>query len=203
MTQASTSFREVAWAALSQLDYPIETERLSMRPFTWDDFDSSWEIIRHEEVTRYLLRAYPSKDAFRAFFAERKLGKASIVDGNEGINLGVFLRSTGDLVGDVTFWVRSREHRNAEIGWMFHPEHQGKGYAREASEIVMAILFDDWGMHRVEGRLDARNDRSARLLERLGMRREAHFVRNEFIQGEWTDELVYAILEEEWREQRA
>ena len=54
-------------------------------------------------------------------------------------------------------------------------------------------------MHRVVGRLDARNGPSARVLERLGMRREAHFVSNEYVKGEWTDEVVYALLEDEWR----
>jgi RimJ/RimL family protein N-acetyltransferase len=54
-------------------------------------------------------------------------------------------------------------------------------------------------MHRVIGRLEARNDASARLLEKLGMRREAHLVENEWVKGEWQSELVYAILAEEWR----
>ena len=60
--------------------------------------------------------------------------------------------------------------------------------------------FDELGLHRIEGRIDARNTPSARVLERLGMRREAHFVQNEFIKGEWTDEVVYAVLAAEWRD---
>jgi RimJ/RimL family protein N-acetyltransferase len=64
---------------------------------------------------------------------------------------------------------------------------------------MLALGFDGLGLHRIVGRLDARNTASARVLEKLGMRREAHFVSNEYLKGEWTDELVYALLDEEWR----
>ena len=64
---------------------------------------------------------------------------------------------------------------------------------------MLRLGFDDFGLHRVIGRIDARNTASARVLERLGMRREAHFLQNEMIKGEWTDEVVFAMLEHEWR----
>jgi RimJ/RimL family protein N-acetyltransferase len=51
----------------------------------------------------------------------------------------------------------------------------------------------------VIGRLEPRNAASSRVLERLGMRREAHLLENEFVKGEWQSELVYAILEHEWK----
>jgi len=60
------------------------------------------------------------------------------------------------------------------------------------------LAIDDLGLHRVIARVDARNDASARLARRLGMRQEAYLVRNEWFKGEWTDELDFALLEEEW-----
>ena len=54
-------------------------------------------------------------------------------------------------------------------------------------------------MHRVIGRLEARNEASARVLERLGMRQEAHMIENEYVKGEWQSEVVYALLDREWR----
>jgi RimJ/RimL family protein N-acetyltransferase len=63
---------------------------------------------------------------------------------------------------------------------------------------MIDVAFRDLNAHRVVARLDARNDASRHLLERLGMRREAHLVQNEFIKGEWTDELIFAVLEGEW-----
>ena len=64
---------------------------------------------------------------------------------------------------------------------------------------MLRLGFEELGLHRIIGRIDARNTPSARVLERLGMRREAHFVHNEILKGEWTDEVVYAMLEDEWR----
>jgi RimJ/RimL family protein N-acetyltransferase len=89
-------------------------------------------------------------------------------------------------------------HRGGELGFIFHPDHSGRGYAIEAAGVVLGVAFGEFGLHRVTGSCDARNLASARLMERLGMRREAHFHSNEYVKDEWCDELVYAILREEW-----
>ena len=52
------------------------------------------------------------------------------------------------------------------------------------------------------GRIDARNSASAGVLARLGMRREAHLVENEWVKGEWTDEVIYGVLAQEWARSR-
>jgi RimJ/RimL family protein N-acetyltransferase len=108
------------------------------------------------------------------------------------------VRETGRLVGDVVLFFRSRADRGGEIGYVFHPDAGGRGYATEACSAVLGLAFDGLGLHRVVARLDARNEASARLAARLGMRQEAHFLRNELFKGEWTDELVFALLAEEW-----
>ena len=92
----------------------------------------------------------------------------------------------------------SREHRGGEIGYVLNPEFSGHGYATEAVRRLLGLAFDDLGLHRVIARVDARNDASARLARRLGMRQEAYLVRNEWFKDEWTDELDFALLEEEW-----
>ena len=66
---------------------------------------------------------------------------------------------------------------------------------------MLTFAFEVYDLHRVCGRLEARNAASARVLERLGMRREAHLVENEWVKDEWQSEFVYAILEREWRAQ--
>jgi RimJ/RimL family protein N-acetyltransferase len=90
-------------------------------------------------------------------------------------------------------------HRTGEIGFVFDPTAQGRGYATEASRPFLRVAFEDFGFHRVIGRTEARNVASARVLEKLGMRREAHLVENEWVKGEWQSELVYAMLDREWR----
>ena len=95
------------------------------------------------------------------------------------------------------FW-RSQEHKQGEVGYVFNPAYHGRGLATEAVGALLRLGFEGLGLHRITGQLDARNTASARVLERAGLRREAHLVENEFVKGEWTDELIYAILRSEW-----
>ena len=86
---------------------------------------------------------------------------------------------------------------------MFHPAYQGKGLATEAAEVVLGLGFDRLGLHRMIGRCDALNLPSARVMERLGMRREAHFIQNIWFKGKWGDEYLYAMLQDEWTMRRS
>jgi RimJ/RimL family protein N-acetyltransferase len=177
-------------------DYPLKTARLTLRPFVMGDLDALHDIQSRPEVTRYLLYDARDRGQVRKVLEERI--QADFV-ARDALNLAVVLPETGALIGDVVLFLRSREHRQGEIGYVFHPDYGGRGYATEATRALLGLGFEHHGLHRIVGRLDARNTASARLLERLGMRREAHLVQNEFIKGEWTDELVYAMLEDEWR----
>lgn len=116
----------------------------------------------------------------------------------EALTFGVELTDTGQLIGDVMLRFASAEHRGGEIGWVLHPGHSGHGYATEAAHAVLHLAFDQLGLHRVIARVDARNAASLRLGDRLGMRREAHLVSNEWFKGAWSDEIDLALLEKEW-----
>jgi RimJ/RimL family protein N-acetyltransferase len=178
-------------------DYPVQTARLDLRPFEASDFDDVLDFRSRPDVARYLLTEPLGPDEVRNLLRKAP-DDAALHEAGEQLNLAVVVRETGRLIGDVVLIWRSVEQRMAEIGFIFHPDHHGKGYAREASEAVLAMGFDGLGLHRIIGRCDARNTASWGLMERLGMRREAHFVRNELVKGEWCDELVYALLEDEW-----
>ena len=112
--------------------------------------------------------------------------------------LAAELAATGQLVGDCTLFWLSRAHQQGEIGFIFHPAFQGRGLATEAAAALLRLGFEGLGLHRIIGRCDGRNRASAGVMERNGMRREAHLIENEFVKGEWTDELIYAILQREW-----
>jgi RimJ/RimL family protein N-acetyltransferase len=181
--------------------YPIETERLVLRPYRDTDFDALLGLQTRDDVTRYLLYDAKTPERVHESLALRMMLPPLDADG-QALTLAAELRATGAVIGDVTLFRVSMVHQQGEIGFVFHPDFHGHGYAREAAQAVLRAGFDRLGMHRIVGRCDARNSASAALMKRLGMRQEAHFVRNEYIKGEWTDELVFAILEDDQRTAR-
>jgi RimJ/RimL family protein N-acetyltransferase len=184
-----------------ELDAPFATERLVLRPFEPGDLEALHAMHSREDVARWLYWGPRSMDEVRAVL-DRKIAARSIREEGDPLSLAGALRDTGELIGDFTLWLESKEHRQGEIGFLVHPAHQGRGYAMEASRELLRLGFEGLGLHRIIGTLEARNSPSARVLERLGMRREAHLVENEWVKGEWQSELVYAILDREWRAAR-
>jgi len=112
----------------------------------------------------------------------------------------VELRSTHELIGDCAAKTDGDDPRLAEIGYTLAPQYQGHGYATEAARTLLGYLFGPRAKHRVAAYCDARNAPSVRLLERLGMRREGHLIQSSWAKGEWTDDLLYALLASEWDE---
>ena len=174
-------------------DWPLVTERLLLRPFSDDDLEALHAMRADPEVNRYLYGGPLTLDEAREVL-DRRIAGASISAEGEWLAAAAVLRGTGELVADVVLQWASAEHRQGELGFIVAPEHQGHGYATEASRPLLDFGFETLGLHRIVGRLEARNAASARVLEKLGMRREARFVENEWVKGEWQSELVYALL---------
>lgn len=178
-------------------DYPIETARLTLRPFAAHDLDALYAYQRLPEVARYLYND-PRDRAATADVLARRRAVTTLERAGDILVLAVVVRESGALAGEVNLGWISEQHRQGEFGFVFDPAHHGRGYAREAAVEMLALGFDGLGLHRIVGRCDGRNTASARLMAGLGLRREAHFVRNELVKGEWTDEVVFAMLAEEW-----
>jgi RimJ/RimL family protein N-acetyltransferase len=178
-------------------DWPLETERLTLRPFVEGDFDAVHATRSSPEVVLYLYEEPFTPEQSRERLM-RMVGAASWTKEDDWFSAAAVERSSGATVGDMAFhWVSERD-RTAEIGFVFDPRHQGKGFATEASRALLEWAFTTAGMHRVIGRTEARNVASARVLEKLGMRLEAHFVENEWVKDEWQSEFVYSVLDREW-----
>jgi len=172
---------------------PIETERLILRPLTPDDTPALLAYRADEESCRYL--PFPPMDEEEiARRLREQWGRLAFDAAEQSITLGITLR-TGELIGDAVLFLHSPTHRTGEIGYVLHPDQVGKGYASEAATALLRVAFDGLGLHRVVGRLDARNSASARVLERIGMQREALLREDEWFKGEWSSTLIYAILE--------
>jgi RimJ/RimL family protein N-acetyltransferase len=176
---------------------PIETDRLTLRRYTESDYDDLLKLQSNPDVTRFLLYDVRTPEQVKEALAGRLADIPMDRDG-QALTVAVILRETGQHVGEVTLFMNNIEQRTGELGYVFHPESNGHGYAAEASAELLRLGFEELGLHRIVARLDARNTGSVKLLQRLGLRPEAHFVKNEFLKGEWTDELVFAMLADEW-----
>lgn len=181
-----------------ELRASIETSRLRLRPFVAGDLDALFAYQSRDDVTRYLYWGARSRDEVQHAL-ELKIAATAIRAEGDFLALAVESASTGEVVGDVVLGLASEEHAHGEVGYIVHPDHHGLGYATEMARPLLRIAFDDLGLHRVTGVLDARNTASARVLEKIGMRREAHLLENELVKGEWQSEVIYAILAAEWR----
>ncbi|AGL17814.1 GCN5-related N-acetyltransferase [Actinoplanes sp. N902-109] len=169
-----------------------------LRPLTMADADALLAYRGRDDVCRYV----PFEPMTRELIVERLDGgvwaRTALAAEGEGLTLGAEVAATGELAGDVTLFWRSEEHRGGEIGYVFDPRQGGRGYATEAASAVLGLAFDKLGWHRVIARVDERNEASARVARRLGMRQEARLVENELFKGEWSTELDFAILAAEW-----
>jgi RimJ/RimL family protein N-acetyltransferase len=177
--------------------YPVRTGRLLLRPLTVGDVDALLAYRSRPDVCRYV----PFEPMTREVINERlaSLWANTELDAEgQALTLGVEVAETGELIGDVVLFWRSRAHGGGEIGYALNPDFGGRGYATEAARAVLRLGFDELGLHRIVARLDERNESSARLARRLGMRQEARLVHNEFFKGEWSTELDFAMLADEW-----
>jgi RimJ/RimL family protein N-acetyltransferase len=176
---------------------PIATERLLLRRLEEADLRALHAIQSREDVTRWLYWTARTEDEVREAIARHRAAPA-----DRELTLAATRADDGVFVGTASAWLSAPEHRQAEIGFLLHPDHHGRGYATEAARAMVDVAVDDFGAHRVVGRVEPRNVASARVLERLGMRKEAHLVANERVRGEWQSEAIYAVLAREWRAAR-
>ncbi len=183
-------------------DFPIATDRLRLRPLTAPDGEDLLAYRSLPDVCRFV----PFEPMTAADIAEKLEGpwRRTAIDGEgQALFIGVELTATRRLIGDLMLAFHSFEHRSGEVGWVLNPTHVGQGYASEAARALLSLGFDGLGLHRIVARVDARNGASLRLCERLGMRREAHLIANEWFKGGWSDECDFAMLDEEWERHRS
>ena len=184
------------------LTTPIETERLRLRPFEERDLDALANILARPDVMRYLYEEPCTRQEVATILRER-ITMDHLTNQGDNLMLAIDDKASGAMIGSVNLLWTSQEHAQGEVGYTLNPDHQGHGYASEAVRAIMGYGFREIDLHRIVGACDARNDASRRLLERVGMREEAHFHECEWIKGEWTSQLVYAMLRSEWDQRQA
>jgi len=180
---------------------PFRTARMTLRTYERDDLDSFHDLYAREEVCRYLPWEPMDLDQARTKLEQRITQTRIESDGDPLVMVAVD-SETGRPIGEFMLRLQSSQSRQGEIGWIIHPDVQGRGLATEGAGEMLRLGFDELGLHRIVAGCDPRNVASLRVMERLGMRREALFVEAEFVKGEWVDDVICAIRESEWRSGR-
>ena len=178
------------------LEFPLLTERLLLRPYVADDLDAAAAMHAREDVAAYL--PWDALDREKTAARLEKFAHPSIEKEGDVAIVPALERDGGAYVGEFMLRVHSDLHRHGEVGYIIDPSMAGRGYATEGALEMLRLGFDVRGLHRITGHIDPRNAASAHVLEKCGMRKEGHFLRSFFAHDEWTDEGVYALLEEEW-----
>ena len=183
---------------LEKAEWPLRTERLVVRRFEPAHIEPTWSFRSLPEVAEWVTTAFPDIDAYRRVFELPDVEQSGLVIERDGIVVG-------DLMLRITDPWSQTEARDraigtqAELGWTIDPAYQGNGYATEAVRAVMDVCFGPLGLRRVIAECFADNEASWRLMERLGMRREGHTVKESLHRTRgWLDGLSYAILADEW-----
>jgi RimJ/RimL family protein N-acetyltransferase len=180
--------------------FPIRTARLALRPYEPGDLAFLHSMFGREDVCRLLPWPPMDLEQARAKLDER-LGQGHLEADGDPLILIAETSDIGRPVGEFMLRLRNVDSRQGEIGWSLHPDAQGRGFATEGGREMLRLGFDELGLHRIFADCDSRNTASLRVMERLAMRREAEFVENEYLKGEWVGEIVCAMLESEWRAQ--
>lgn len=167
----------------------LKTDRLFIRPFFENDIEDTYEIYSNKEVCKYLLEDEWDDSSKEIEFNKKLQGNK--LEKDSTLSLAVLLN--GKLIGDISIWYTGMK-QTVEIGFVFNPKFAKKGYAQESIKAVIKELFNNYKVHRIQANLDARNTSSANLCNNLGMRQEAHFLKDFWNKGEWTDSYVYGML---------
>ena len=176
-----------------------ETPRLRLRKLRMRDAGELYEWMSDAEVARYVLwEAHRSPRDTRSYLRYiRQMYRRGWPS-----SWGIELKESGRLIGTIGMMSWFPDHRSAEVGYSLGRAWWQRGYAAEALEAVLRLLFERAELNRVEAMCDVRNRRSARVMEKCGMTREGLLRQRVINKGETIDVLMYSILRAEYGRRR-
>ena len=183
----------------SSLGLPLRTSRLEMRALREEDFNDLLVLCTHAEICRYI-RPPMSREQVRDHIAARL--RPWFFEEAKWYSLAVCVIGKKRVIGELVFRLESKTDRRAEIGFRFHPDGQGRGYAFEATAALMELLFNKLDLHKLTAYCYTENEASKRLLTRLGMLSEGLQRDHLFVNGQWHHINLYGLLRHETRTTR-
>lgn len=174
----------------------FSTERLDLRGIRLCDAKSMFKYRSNPQVYEFQNWKPQTLEDVEGFISMNISKTPNIPD--TWYQVGIFIKGVDELIGDIGIHFLEAENVQVEIGYTLALDYQGKGFGTEAVVGVINYLFNNLNKHRITASVDPRNTKSLALLERIGMRKEAHFKKSLWFNEQWADDIVYAILKEEW-----
>ena len=174
----------------------LKTKRLIIRPLLLDDKNEIFKYRSDSETNKY--QGWIPKTIEDV---ERFIEKTSkqINKPETWFQFAITEKETRKIIGDIGIHFIDTVNKQTEIGITLNKKYQNMGFATESIEIVIDYLFNKLKKHRVIASIDPGNKNSIRLVERVGFRKEAHFIESLYVNGKWFDDLIYAIIEKDWK----
>lgn len=173
----------------------IYTERLIIREMTPEDEEAIFGYRSDAETNRFQSWIPENSGEVEQFIKNHT--KDFNVPGT-WFQLLIADQDSGSVIGDIGVHFIGPGGQQAELGITVAKDHHGKGYASEALGGIIGYLFTELGKHRIIASVDPRNTASMKLMEHIGFRKEGHFVKSLFWKNEWVDDVIYALLQDEW-----
>ena len=176
--------------------FPRFTQRLEIRELTLDDYASVHEYAKDPVVIRHMLWG-PNSQQETLEYLHNAINN-QFERPRSSYELAVVLRDSQSLIGGCGIYLSEHKNKVGEIGYCFNKNYWGKGYASEASRAMLDFGFNSLKLHRIYATCDPANIGSAKVLEKIGMKREGHLREHLWQRDRWRDSFLYAILEHEF-----
>jgi RimJ/RimL family protein N-acetyltransferase len=191
------SFR---WAVKDESEYMenLYSDRIKLRLIENDDKNYIYSYRSDPAIYRYQAWKPTSVEDVGKFITNSIVREPNIPD--SWLQLAICEKSTNEFIGDCGIhFLKNNEPNQVEIGITIKRICHEKGYATETLTLIFDYIFLTLKKHRIIASVDPGNQASIKLMEKMKMRKEAHFIKNKIIDGKWVDDVIYAILEDEWQ----
>ena len=163
----------------------ITTSRLTLREYTEADFEGVHSYAKDSETVQYMTWG-PNTPKDTQDFIQLAIAQ-QIPEPRINYHFVVKLKVTNQIIGGCGIHVRQSKHKGAEIGYCFNKQFWGQGFATETLGALLKFGFEKMQMHRIFARCDPDNRGSERVMQKNGLRKEAHFVQELWQKGRWRE----------------
>jgi RimJ/RimL family protein N-acetyltransferase len=171
----------------------LETERLVLRELSLDDLPAIQLFAADPEVVKYHIWGPNTEDDTRAFLSPAIAAQKE--SPRLAYEFAIIDKATDTLIGGCGIRSKNPESRIGDLGYTLQRDFWGKGLATETARRLVSFGFDDLNLHRIWATCDPENIASARVLEKVGFKKEGHMREDTFCKGKWRDSLLFAVLE--------